>query len=66
MHGCQKHKGKAMNRLPLEKRIQVVVGLLTEGSSLRSTSRICDVAINTVTKLLVVLAKHAKSATMKT
>lgn len=43
---------KAMNRLPLEKRVQIL-SMLVEGSSLRSTSRVCDVSINTVTKLLV-------------
>ncbi|HYQ87228.1 MAG TPA: IS1 family transposase [Bacteroidota bacterium] len=41
-----------MNRLPLEKRTQIV-HLLCEGNSLRATSRIADVSINTVTKLLV-------------
>ena len=41
-----------MNRLPLEKRTQIL-SLLVEGSSLRSVSRVCDVSINTVTKLLV-------------
>src|SRR5262245_54870344 len=41
-----------MNRLPLEKRVQIV-GLLVEGNSLRATSRLADVSINTVTKLLV-------------
>ena len=41
-----------MNRLPLEKRTQIV-NLLVEGNSLRATSRIADVSINTVTKLLV-------------
>lgn len=41
-----------MNRLPLEKQIQII-SMLVEGSSLRSTSRVCDVSINTVTKLLV-------------
>src|SRR5262245_15610734 len=42
----------SMNKLPLEKRVQIV-NLLVEGNSLRSTSRIADVSINTVTKLLV-------------
>src|SRR5438094_4130876 len=42
----------AMNRLPLERRAQII-GLLAEGSSLRSTSRLADVSINTVTKLLL-------------
>lgn len=41
-----------MNRLPKEKRVQIVSALV-EGNSLRSTSRMCDVSINTVTKLLV-------------
>jgi lambda repressor-like predicted transcriptional regulator len=41
-----------MNKLPIEKRTQIIQ-LLVEGCSLRSTSRIADVSINTVTKLLV-------------
>lgn len=41
-----------MNQLPLSKRVQII-NMLVEGSSLRSTSRVCDVSINTVTKLLV-------------
>src|SRR6266849_3167591 len=41
-----------MNKLPLEKRIQIL-SMLCEGSSMRSISRVCDVSINTVTKLLV-------------
>ena len=41
-----------MNRLTLEKRAQIL-GLLVEGMSLRSASRIADVSINTVTKLLI-------------
>ena len=41
-----------MNKLPVEKRIQIL-NLLVEGSSLRSISRVADVSINTVTKLLV-------------
>ena len=45
-----------MNRLPLEKR-NLIISLLTEGSSLRATSRIADVSINTVTKLLVDIGK---------
>ena len=42
----------AMNRLPNEKRIQIL-HMLVEGSSMRSVSRIAGVSINTVTKLLV-------------
>jgi IS1 family transposase len=41
-----------MNRLPIEKRTQII-GMLIEGMSLRATSRLADVSINTVTKLLV-------------
>lgn len=41
-----------MNRLSLDKRAQIIQ-LLVEGNSLRSCSRIADVSINTVTKLLV-------------
>ena len=46
----------SMNRLPLQKRTQIL-GLLVEGNSLRATSRLADVSINTVTKLLVDLGK---------
>jgi IS1 family transposase len=41
-----------MNRLPLGRRAQIL-GLLAEGNSLRATTRLADVSINTVTKLLV-------------
>lgn len=41
-----------MNRLPLEKRVQIL-SMLVEGASMRSVSRVVDVSINTVTKLLV-------------
>src|SRR5882672_1923351 len=41
-----------MNRLPLERRVQII-GMLAEGASLRAASRLADVSINTVTKLLV-------------
>lgn len=41
-----------MNRLPVSKRAQIL-GLLVEGMSLRSASRIADVSINTVYKLLI-------------
>jgi len=44
-----------MNRLPLAKRVQII-GMLVEGNSLRATSRLCDVSVNTVTKLLVDVA----------
>ena len=41
-----------MNNLPIEKKVQII-NLLVEGNSLRATSRIADVSINTVTKLLI-------------
>lgn len=41
-----------MNKLPLAKRTQILA-MLCEGSSMRSISRIVDVSINTVSKLLV-------------
>lgn len=41
-----------MNRLPLEKRVQIL-SMLCEGSSMRAVSRVADVSINTVSKLLV-------------
>jgi IS1 family transposase len=42
----------SMNRLPITLRA-TILGMLVEGNSLRATSRLCDVSINTVTKLLV-------------
>ncbi len=50
-----KHKSsdtRGMNKLPLAKRVQIL-NMLCEGSSMRSISRVVDVSINTVTKLLV-------------
>jgi IS1 family transposase len=41
-----------MNQLPLSKRLHIL-NMLCEGSSMRSISRVVDVSINTVTKLLV-------------
>jgi IS1 family transposase len=41
-----------MNKLPLEKRVQIL-SMLVEGSSMRSISRVAGVSINTVTKLLI-------------
>lgn len=43
---------RGMNHLPLEKRVQIL-SMLCEGSSMRSISRVADVSINTVAKLLV-------------
>lgn len=50
-----KHKSSYnnhMNKLPLSKRTQIL-SMLVEGMSMRAVSRIADVSINTVTKLLV-------------
>jgi IS1 family transposase len=54
-----------MNRLPLQKRAQIL-GMLVEGMSLRATSRLADVSINTVTKLLVDLGKACSEYQDKT
>ncbi len=40
-----------MNRLPIEKRAQII-GMLVEGNSMRAVSRMANCSINTVTKLL--------------
>jgi IS1 family transposase len=45
-----------MNNLPLSKKV-MIINLLVEGNSLRSTSRITGTSINTVTKLLVDVGK---------
>src|SRR5947209_5778228 len=42
----------SMNKLPLERRAQVIAALV-EGNSIRSTVRMTGVAKNTITKLLV-------------
>lgn len=50
-----KHKSSdsgGMNKLPLAKRVQIL-SMLCEGSSMRSISRVVDVSINTVSKMLV-------------
>lgn len=41
-----------MHKLPLPKQVQIL-SLLVEGSSMRSISRVADVSINTVTKMLI-------------
>jgi hypothetical protein len=46
--------GENMNRLTIEKRVQVISALV-EGSSLRSTVRMTGVALNTIQKLLAEL-----------
>jgi IS1 family transposase len=54
-----------MNKLPLETRVRIL-SMLVEGSSMRSVSRVCDVSINTVTKLLVEAGEAAESFHDKT
>lgn len=49
-------KQKQMNKLPLEKRTQII-NMLCEGNSLRATSRMTGTSINTVSKLLVDVGK---------
>lgn len=41
-----------MNKLAAEKKVQIL-SMLVEGSSMRAVSRVADVSINTVTKLLI-------------
>ena len=50
--GSERKRKATMNRLPLEKQTQIV-GLLVEGMSLKAITRLADVSINAVTKLLV-------------
>src|SRR5467141_2028350 len=50
--GCDCYPLLTMNRLPIAKRA-AILGMLVEGNSLRATSRLGNVSINTVTKLLV-------------
>ncbi len=52
------HYDRSMNRLPIETRAKII-GMLVEGNSLQATSRLCDVSINTVTKLLVDIGEAA-------
>ena len=55
-----KHKSSYtyhMNRLSVEKRSQIL-SMLCEGMSMRSVSRIADVSINTVSKLLVEAGRY--------
>lgn len=50
-HNVHIKKGNDMNKLPIEKRAQIL-HLLCEGSSMRAITRIVGCSINTVTKLL--------------
>jgi IS1 family transposase/lambda repressor-like predicted transcriptional regulator len=49
-----------MKKLPLAKRAQIL-SMLVEGSSMRAISRVCDVSINTVSKLLVDAGEAAEA-----
>jgi IS1 family transposase len=49
-----------MNKLPIAKKVQII-NCLVEGMSLRATSRLVDVSINTVTKLLVDTGKACQA-----
>ncbi len=49
-----------MNRLSASERAKIL-GMMVEGNSLRSTSRMADVSINTVTKLLVEVGAASSS-----
>ena len=46
------HTMRSMNKLPPAKRVQILQ-MLCEGSSMRSISRVADVSVNTIAKLLV-------------
>ena len=52
------HYAQFMNRLTIETRAKIV-GMMVEGNRLRATSRMCDISINTVSKLLVDLGEAA-------
>src|SRR5713101_4313303 len=49
-----------MHKLPPETRVQIL-SMLCEGSSMRSISRVCDVSMNTVSKLLIDAGKACAS-----
>jgi IS1 family transposase len=49
-----------MNKLPLEKRAQIL-NMLVEGSSMRSIERVVGVSINTVTKMLMEAGQAAET-----
>jgi IS1 family transposase len=51
-----KHNVVIMNRLNKQKQAQIIASLV-EGSSLRATARMCDVAFNTVLKLVPEIGK---------
>ena len=48
------HTIGSINKLPSHKRVQIL-NMLVEGMSMRAASRVADVSINTVKKLLIVV-----------
>jgi IS1 family transposase len=54
-----------MNKLPLEKRVQIL-SMLIEGASIRSTARVCDVTPNAVSRLGVAAGKACEAFHMAT
>jgi IS1 family transposase len=51
-----KHNMRIMNRLTTDQRTKIIAALV-EGNSLRATARMCDVAFNTVLKLLPLIGQ---------
>lgn len=49
-----------MNKLPIEKRVQII-HMLVEGNSMRATARIAKVSFNTVMKLLLEVGRAAEN-----
>lgn len=56
---------RAMNKLPAAKRVQIL-SMLCEGSSMQSTARVCDVAFNSIVKLLADAGKACEEFHDKT
>jgi IS1 family transposase len=54
------YRVRRMNKLPLQTRVQIL-SMLCEGASMRSISRVADVSINTVSKLLIDAGKACSS-----
>jgi IS1 family transposase len=59
------HIMRGMNKLPAAKRAQVL-SMLCEGSSMQSTARVCDVAFNSIVKLLADAGKACEAFHDKT
>jgi hypothetical protein len=63
--GAVTYNSYIMNRLTIEKRVQVISALV-EGNSLRSVVRMTGVALNTIQKLLADLGKACREHQDKT